>query len=89
MEGKLEGIDRYMHEREHGINNLSQKIDALALRLASDLAAVEAKMDARLKTVEIGQSAFSGAKQFGVFLVQTFLSVVAAILAVLALGKHS
>jgi hypothetical protein len=29
LSGKVESIDRYTHEREHGINDLSQKIDAL------------------------------------------------------------
>lgn len=88
LKGSVEEIGKYVHEGRHGVNNLSQKFDALAVKMAADMAAVEARLDARLVTLESGRNAMSGARQLGVFLVQTFIAAIAAVAAVLALGRH-
>jgi len=50
LEGRFDGIERYMHDREHGINNLSMKIDGLATKFSSDLAAAKAEINGTLST---------------------------------------
>lgn len=52
LKGSVAEIEKYVHEGRHGINNLSQKLDGMAVRLAADLAAVEARMDSRLRKLE-------------------------------------
>jgi predicted RNase H-like nuclease (RuvC/YqgF family) len=36
MSGKVESLDRYTHEREHGINNLSQKLDGVGAKISRE-----------------------------------------------------
>lgn len=88
LEGKFDGLDRYTHEREHGINNVSQKIDALTVKFGADLAALEAKMDSRLRTLELGNNEMTTGRRIAVWIVQTAISIAAAIAAVFAIGGH-
>jgi len=87
LEGKFDGLDRYTHEREHGINNVSQKIDALTVKFGADLAALEAKMDSRLRTLELGNSEMTTGRKIVLWVVQTVLTAVMAIAAILALKR--
>jgi hypothetical protein len=48
LRGMVQSLDRYTHEREHGLNNLSQKVDALGSRIAKDMAGVEGRLEAKL-----------------------------------------
>lgn len=48
LEGAVEGIDKYVHEREHSIANLAQKVDGLGPRIAKDMAGVEGRLEAKL-----------------------------------------
>jgi hypothetical protein len=52
LRGSVKSIETYVHESRHGTNNLSQKIDALAVRLSTDIASVEARMDSRMIALE-------------------------------------
>jgi peptidoglycan hydrolase CwlO-like protein len=52
LSGQVESLDRYTHEREHGINNLSQKLDALGTKITRDIAAVEERIRVRFEQVE-------------------------------------
>jgi hypothetical protein len=52
LQSSVEGIERYMHEREHGLNNLAQKFDALGIRMAKDIAAVEGRIEGRIKAMD-------------------------------------
>ena len=52
IKGLLKALDRYVHEREHGINNLSQKVDAMRIGIGKDIAAVEARMEVRFEAFE-------------------------------------
>lgn len=48
LQSSVEAIERYMHDREHGLNNLAQKFDALGVRIAKDIAAVEGRIEGRI-----------------------------------------
>lgn len=52
LRSSVEGIERYMHEREHGLNNLTQKIEALGTRITRDIAAVEGRIEGRIKAMD-------------------------------------
>ena len=86
LSGQVESLDRYTHEREHGLNNLAQKIDALRVSIAKDIATVEAKMDARLSILEKKQNTWTGARMLAAWFVQTMLTTIAAVTAVLSFG---
>lgn len=45
-------VRAYVHEGRHGINNLSQKVDALRVGISKDIAAVEARMEVRFEAFE-------------------------------------
>lgn len=52
LSGQIEALDRYTHDREHGINNLSQKVEALGTRITRDIAAVEGRIEGRIKAMD-------------------------------------
>lgn len=52
ISGQVEALDRYTHEREHGINNLAQKVEALGTRITRDIAAVEGRIEGRIKAMD-------------------------------------
>jgi hypothetical protein len=82
LKGSVEEIGKYVHEGRHGINNLSHKFDALAVKIASDIAAVEVRLDARLQAVEKHQSTWTGAKLLAAWVVQTLIAAIVAIFAI-------
>lgn len=51
LKGSLAAIEKYIHEERHGVNNLAQKIDGLAVKIGSDIAAVEARIDVKIEAV--------------------------------------
>jgi hypothetical protein len=63
VKGKLEGIERYMHEREHGLNNLAQKVESLGTRITRDIAAVEGRIEGRIKAMDDRLIALERAQQ--------------------------
>ena len=78
LSGQVEALDRYTHEREHGLNNLIQKVEALGVRITRDIAAVEGRiegrikaMDDRLVALERQRDRESGAKNLAVWLLQS------------------
>lgn len=52
ISGQVEALDRYTHEREHGINNLAQKVEGLGTRITRDIAAVEGRIEGRIKAMD-------------------------------------
>lgn len=52
LEGKFEGLDRYTHEREHNIANLSQKVDGIGTLITREVAKLEERMKVRFEAVE-------------------------------------
>ena len=78
IEGRFDGIDdrfdaveRYMHDREHGLNNLAQKVDALRVSIGKDIATVEAKFDARLTALERAHERDAQSKRIAVGIIQS------------------
>lgn len=89
--GQVESLDRYTHEREHGINNLSAKVEALGTRITRDIAAVEGRiegrikaMDDRLAALERAREQVTGARNLAVWFLESpligWLAAVGAIL---------
>jgi hypothetical protein len=52
ISGQVESLDRYTHEREHSINNLAQKVEGLGTRITRDIAAVEGRIEGRIKAMD-------------------------------------
>lgn len=52
ISGQVEALDRYTHEREHGINNLTQKVEGLGTRITRDIAAVEGRIEGRIRAMD-------------------------------------
>jgi hypothetical protein len=96
LEAMFVAYEKYSHERWHDLNNDLQLIVGLPLQLTRDLAKMEgkleSKMDGRLAAIEMRLSAIeqqrqqvTGAKQLGVWLVQTLFAAIAAVGTVFAL----
>lgn len=78
LSGQVEALDKYTHEREHGLNNLAQKVESLGTRITRDIAAVEGRiegrikaMDDRLVALEREQSREIGAKNLVTWILQS------------------
>jgi septal ring factor EnvC (AmiA/AmiB activator) len=78
LEGRFDGVEQYMHEREHGINNLSQKVDGLRVSIGKDIATVEARigeqikaMDGRIAALEAAAAREAGAKSLAAWVLQS------------------
>ena len=48
---RLGELAAYTHEHRHGVNNLSQKFDALALDITKKVEALDAKMTVRIDAI--------------------------------------
>lgn len=78
LSGQVEAIDKYTHEREHSINNLSQKVDALGNQITREVARMKAElqvqldaMDRRIATLEASNHEGAGAKRLVVLILQS------------------
>jgi hypothetical protein len=98
LEAKFDSYERYSHDRWHDLNNTLQPIVGLPVQMARDIAKLEAKLEAkldgrlagienRLTAIEEQRQQLTGAKQLGVWLVQTFVSIL-AVLAALKAGMR-
>jgi uncharacterized protein YoxC len=96
LSGQVDGLERYTHEREHSINNLVQKVEALGTRITRDIAAVEGRIEGRIKAMddrivalELAKQREAGAKNLVVWLLQSPLIgwLAAAVLFFAALWK--
>jgi hypothetical protein len=52
MEGKIESIDRYNHEREHGIRDLSQKMDGVGALVSREVARLKGELQVDLSELK-------------------------------------
>jgi hypothetical protein len=52
LSGQVEGIEHYIHEKRHDDKQVSMKIDGLGTRITRDIAAVEGRMEGRLKAMD-------------------------------------
>lgn len=88
LQASFEGVERYMHDREHGLNNLAQKFDALGIRIARDIAAVEGRIEGRIKAhddrllaLEKAKARDDGGRSVWKWLIATMLALATAIIA--------
>lgn len=90
LEAKFIGYEKYSHERWHDLNNTLQPLVGLPMEMARDIAKLEGKLEAkidgrlsaietRLSSIETQRQQLSGAKQLGVWLIQTLFAVIAAV----------
>jgi len=52
LSGQVDALDRYTHEREHNIANLSQKVDAIGPLVANAKAEINASLTTAIERVE-------------------------------------
>lgn len=92
LEAQFGAYERYSHERWHQLQNDLQPIVGLPMQLARDIAKLEGKLEAkldgrlvaiemRLSAIEAQRQQLTGARQLGVWLVQTVLAAVAVMAA--------
>jgi septal ring factor EnvC (AmiA/AmiB activator) len=96
LEGLVEGIDRYTHEREHNIANLASKVDGLSQQITREVTRMKAElqvqldaMDRRIAALEATGQQNAGAKNLVIWFLQSPLIgwIAAGILAFIALWK--
>lgn len=121
LEAKVEGMDRYTHEKWHDLNNTLQPLIALPERLTRDVAKIQGIFDGKIHTVskdfersimaaiekalmpmsadiaelradvealKADRHQLTGGRRFAVWIVQTLIAAIGAVIAVLTLGKH-
>jgi hypothetical protein len=93
LEAKFDAYERYSHERWHQLANDLQPLSGLPLQLTRDIAKLEARLEAkidgrladidrRLTAIETQRQQLTGARQLGVWLVQTVISALAVLVAI-------
>lgn len=78
LKGQIDGIEKYIHEKRHDDANVAQKVEALGTRITRDIAAVEGRIEGRIKAMddrlialELQQSREAGAKNLAVWMLQS------------------
>lgn len=93
LEGLVEGVEKYIHEKRHDDKQVSMKIDGLGTRITRDIAAVEGRMEGRMKVMddrilnlEITRQREAGARSFALGAVRhgpTIITVLATMIIVI------
>lgn len=52
LQASVSGIERYIHDKQHEENGVSQKIDALGHRIGKDITAVEGRIEGRIRAMD-------------------------------------
>jgi septal ring factor EnvC (AmiA/AmiB activator) len=78
LSGQVDSLDRYTHEREHGLNNLTQKVDGLSAQITREVARMKAElqvqldaMDRRIASLEAVNNQNAGAKNLAVLILKS------------------
>jgi hypothetical protein len=50
LRASVKGIEKYMHDREHGLRNLSQEVKGMSVQFSKELAAAKGEINAGLST---------------------------------------
>jgi septal ring factor EnvC (AmiA/AmiB activator) len=98
LSGQVESLDRYTHDREHNIANLSTKVDSLGTQITREVTRMKAEiqvqldaMDRRIAALEATGQQSAGAKNLVGWILQSPIIgwCAAGAVAVLALWKKS
>ena len=67
LEGSFASLDNYIHEREHNIANLSQKVDGLSQQITREVSRMKAEIEVQLRAMDqrIAKLEESAAKEAG------------------------
>lgn len=96
LKGQIDGIEKYIHEKRHDDANVAQKVEALGTRITRDIAAVEGRIEGRIKAMDDRLAALeradqqqTGAKNLVAWFLQSPLIgwLAAGVMAFLALWK--
>lgn len=78
LKGKIDGLDRYTHEREHAINNLRQDVAGLGNLVTREVAKLKAeikgdldRLSERVDKLEATQDRQIGAKSLASWILQS------------------
>lgn len=52
LKGTLKAIEKYIHDKRHDDANVAMKVEALGTRITRDIAAVEGRIEGRIKTMD-------------------------------------
>jgi phosphoglycerate-specific signal transduction histidine kinase len=97
LRASVDGIERYMHEREHGMNNLAQKVDGLSQQITREVSRMKAEIQVQLETIsarvtklEDAAAQQRGAKNLVVWVLQSPLVgwIAAGVIGFAALLRH-
>jgi hypothetical protein len=97
LEATVDGFERYERDRWHKLDNDLQLLIGMPVAMARDIAKLEGKLEAkidgrlaaietRLFAIETQRQQLTGAKQLGVWLIQTILAGLAVLFAFKAGG---
>jgi hypothetical protein len=99
LAASFEAEKDYSHDRWHKLDNDLTPIINLPTQISRDIAKLEGKLEAkidgrlsaieaRLYAIESQRQQLSGAKQLGVWLIQTLIAAAAAVTGIIAMGRH-
>jgi prefoldin subunit 5 len=63
LSGQVEALDRYTHEREHNIANLSQKVDGVSSLITREVARMKAELQVQLDAMDRRIAALEASSQ--------------------------
>jgi hypothetical protein len=52
LKGSVVSIEKYIHDKRHDDANVAQKVEALGTRITRDIAAVEGRIEGRIKAMD-------------------------------------
>lgn len=52
LKGQLSSLNRYTHDREHNISNLSQKVDGLSAQITREVSRMKAELQVQMEAMD-------------------------------------
>jgi septal ring factor EnvC (AmiA/AmiB activator) len=63
LEGKVDSLDQYTHEREHSIANLSGKVDGVSAQITREVARMKAELQVQLDAMNLRIATLEGTER--------------------------